>query len=209
MENKEKTAIKAVVFDWGGVLIVNPVEGILAYVERHFPEAGALSFDDESVRLFQEGRIEEATFWQRVGLSDALDLRLFKGSLWRSAFESTYTERDPVMKLAYDLQAAGITTAMLSNTELPAVEMLKAMNYRCFDYGMYSCEWGVVKPDSSIYLRCVETLGIAPEQILFIDDKVENIRAAEAVGMRGHVMDDCEGLDQRLTELGLPNLRYS
>jgi len=207
MKAGEVGEIRAVVFDWGGVLIVNPVSGILRFVEQHFAGLGQAPYEGKAMRLFQEGKIGENEFWKEMGAPDELDLSAFEGSLWRKAFEHTYTERVPVVRLAKVLKESGYTTAMLSNTEAPAVEMLNAMNYDCFDHGLYSCDLGIVKPEPGIYHQCIEILNVQPHEILFIDDKVENIRAAEALGMKGHVMDDFAGLDARLEELALPGLQ--
>ena len=46
-----------------------------------------------------------------------------------------------------------------------------------------SAEFGVGKPDPAIFLRSAERLGLAPAQILFIDDKAANAEAARRVGM--------------------------
>ena len=206
MKEQAESKIRAVVFDWGGVLIENPVDGILSFVEQHFPGLGKAPYEGEAMRFFQEGKISENEFWEELAGADELDLSAFDGSLWRKAFEHTYTERVPVVRLAKTLKEEGYITAMLSNTEAPAVEMLKAMNYDCFDHGLYSCELGIVKPEPEIYRRCIELLGVQPNEMLFIDDKVENIEAAEALGIRGHIMDDFAGLDARLEALRLPRL---
>ena len=206
MKQGEASEIRAVVFDWGGVLIVNPVDGILRFVEQYFAGLGQLPYEGKAMRLFQEGKIGEREFWKAMGAPNELDLFAFEGSLWRKAFEYAYIERVPVVRLARVLKERGYITAMLSNTEAPAVEMLKAMNYDCFDHGLYSCDLGIVKPEPEIYQQCIERLDVQPHEILFIDDKIENIEAAEALGINGHVMDDFVGLNTRLEELGLPGL---
>ena len=46
-----------------------------------------------------------------------------------------------------------------------------------------SAEFGVGKPDPAIFLRSAQRLGLPPDDILFIDDKVTNAEAARRVGM--------------------------
>lgn len=44
---------------------------------------------------------------------------------------------------------------------------------------------GVAKPDPRIYLIAAERAGVAPERCLFVDDRLENVEAARALGMTG------------------------
>ena len=45
---------------------------------------------------------------------------------------------------------------------------------------------GVRKPDPAFYRRLLEATGVAPHQALFVDDRADNVAAAEAVGIAGH-----------------------
>jgi putative hydrolase of the HAD superfamily len=56
-----------------------------------------------------------------------------------------------------------------------------------FDSRTYSCDLHITKPAPEIYQHCLTKLGIAPSETLFLDDRPENIRAAEALGMHGIV----------------------
>ena len=53
-----------------------------------------------------------------------------------------------------------------------------------FKYTFASCYMGIRKPDAKIYLRTLGILGHKPERSLFIDDRLENVAAAAAVGMK-------------------------
>jgi len=45
---------------------------------------------------------------------------------------------------------------------------------------------GMRKPEAEIYLHALARFGLAPHEALFVDDLLENVRAAEAVGIVGH-----------------------
>jgi HAD superfamily hydrolase (TIGR01509 family) len=47
-----------------------------------------------------------------------------------------------------------------------------------FDKKIFSCEVGVIKPDHEIYKTCLNALNIPAEDCLFVDDALENVRAA-------------------------------
>ncbi|MFI6292018.1 HAD family hydrolase [Nonomuraea sp. NPDC050790] len=48
-----------------------------------------------------------------------------------------------------------------------------------------SAKVGHAKPDSRIYQIAAEHAGVAPERCLFIDDRLENVEGARALGMTG------------------------
>ena len=56
--------------------------------------------------------------------------------------------------------------------------------HKLFKYTFTSCYMGLRKPDPKIYLRSLGILGDTPERSLFIDDRLENVAAAAAVGMK-------------------------
>ena len=59
------------------------------------------------------------------------------------------------------------------------------------------------KPDPAIYAAVEAESGIAPEHLLFADDKPENIAAAEARGWKAHRFEGPEGWGRRLVAEGL------
>jgi putative hydrolase of the HAD superfamily len=52
------------------------------------------------------------------------------------------------------------------------------------DYALYSHDAGFRKPQEKIYSELLERAGITAESAVFFDDKEENIRAAQSVGLR-------------------------
>src|SRR3546814_15958628 len=61
----------------------------------------------------------------------------------------------------------------------------------------------LVKPDPAIYRLALDRFGLRAEEALFVDDREDNILAAEAEGMRGHLFRDAIALREELVELGL------
>ena len=52
-----------------------------------------------------------------------------------------------------------------------------------FTHHTFSHRLGIAKPDAAIYRHAVEGLGVPVGEILFVDDREENIRAARVAGM--------------------------
>jgi putative hydrolase of the HAD superfamily len=84
------------------------------------------------------------------------------------------------------LRAAGKRVALLSNMPRDLGEALKSQTQRLgkFDHVTLSYEIRVVKPDPAAYEHCLEGLGTAPQQTLFLDDRIGNVQGAELLGIR-------------------------
>jgi 2-haloacid dehalogenase len=61
----------------------------------------------------------------------------------------------------------------------------------------------MVKPDPAIYRLALDRFGLAPAEAIFIDDREDNVRAAEALGIRSHHFRDAPRLTEELKALGL------
>ena len=61
----------------------------------------------------------------------------------------------------------------------------------------------LIKPDREIFELALQRFARSPEQCLFIDDRLDNVETAEALGLTGHHFIDSPALERQLTLLGL------
>lgn len=59
-----------------------------------------------------------------------------------------------------------------------------------------SAEFGVAKPDPTVYRRCLAVLDVPPEQALFVDDNPDNVRGAVSAGLDGVAYAGGDALEQ-------------
>lgn len=92
---------------------------------------------------------------------------------------------------------------LLSNTHdlhvkhlLPQLPLLQH-----FEARVLSCEVGIVKPDSAIYLHAASLLQLPPADILYVDDIPAYADAASSVGMRSCVFEGVAELETCLVAL--------
>ena len=196
------STIKAVIFDWGGVLIENPTEGILRYC-REVLGIGTgcmLAAYRKLIPYFQEGKISEEEFWKgvrrRTGAKGGMPV-----SLWLEAFEHSYVEKKDVFALAHALHGKGCRTGILSNTEKPARPIMQRDSYRIFDPVVLSWQVGAAKPQRRIFEALIETLRLKPQEILLIDDVEANIAAARDIGLQGILFTDVASMRSDLASL--------
>ena len=196
--------IESVIFDWGGVLIDDPRPGLLRYCADAFGVAQEhyTPIHDSFLDEFHKGLINEETFWQDI--TRKLDKPMPKApSLWSEAFRSAYVPKPEVFSLASSLHDRGYKTALLSNTELPAVEFFHELGYDMFDALVFSCEEGMMKPEAGIYEIVLERLGSHAQQSIFIDDRQDYIQGAQEVGLITILFESAAQVKDELTRLGV------
>jgi len=72
-----------------------------------------------------------------------------------------------------------------------------------FDRDYVSGRMGVIKPAPRIYEMLEQDCGVAPERLLFTDDRADNIQAAAARGWQTHQFEGPQGWADRLIAEGL------
>jgi putative hydrolase of the HAD superfamily len=184
--------VRAVIFDFGGVLCFHPSEDRFARIANLL----GLSTTD-FLRIFWKhrieydaGRVTARTYWTQIAqaagkpIDDALLLTLLKCEveLWNN-----YDQR--IMGWAAHLQSSGIRTAILSNLPRVLGNALRATPgfLDPFDHVTFSYELKIVKPDAAIYHDAVRGAGVPPSEALFLDDKVANVEGARAVGLHAEI----------------------
>ena len=106
----------------------------------------------------------------------------------------------PVMpQWARDIRDAGVRTAILSNMPVPVRDyVINCPWLPEFDAITFSCEVGVCKPEPEIYQDCLNKLAARPSQVLFLDDREYNVRAAEALGLHAVLFTDASSAAQEI-----------
>jgi epoxide hydrolase-like predicted phosphatase len=184
-----ESKIKAIVFDIGGVLIKTEDDSSRRELEQryHLPTGGVeiLVFDSEQAIASSIGRVNQEAVWNSVAEQLSLSpegLEDFKRSFWAG---------DRVdMDLIRFLQECRpeYTTALLSNAWMgfrqDIADGYGILEGKTVDRVLISSELGVVKPETQIYQILANTVNCGYDEILFVDDFLENIKAAEALGMK-------------------------
>lgn len=112
---------------------------------------------------------------------------------------------DGSIRLQRALRAKGVPVFALTNfgrhtfeDALPKMDFLQD-----FDRLYVSGVMGVIKPDPQIYQMVEEDCGVAPDRLLFTDDRADNITAAARRGWRTHQFESWQGWAARLVAEGL------
>lgn len=177
-----------ILFDIGGVLLTNGWDHRerAAVVEQFYLDAAEL--EAHHAKAFEP--------WERgeITADEYLDAAVFyePRSFTREEFFAAVcaqSRRLPDGAICILDQLAASKKCMLGSLNNEARE---THEFRVAKFGLRtyfkctftSCYMGVRKPDPNIYRRALGILGKCAERALFIDDRLENVAAATAIGMK-------------------------
>lgn len=197
--------IRAVLFDFGGVISASPFEAFAHLeAERGLPAdfirtVNATNPDTNAWAKLERAEVDLDTFgalWsdEALALGHALDGRL--------VLERLAGEIRPQMVRAIRACRTKYKTACLTNNFTRAEAVLSeevAEVYGLFDAILESRVLGVRKPDPRFYELACEALEVRAEECVFLDDLGVNLKPARALGMHTIKVGDP---DVALTELG-------
>jgi epoxide hydrolase-like predicted phosphatase len=197
-------AIRAVVFDVGGVLVRTfDHMGRREWEQRLNLAPGeieAIVLNGEIGHRAQRGEITDAALWNWANtyLDLGPDLDAFRRDFWKGdAVDRELVTLIRGLRNRYQ-------TAIISNATdalLPTLEKYGLLPE--FDLVVGSAYEGVMKPDPLIYRRALARLGRTPDEAVFIDDSPRNISGAMAVGMRAILFTQALNLVEELATLGV------
>jgi putative hydrolase of the HAD superfamily len=195
--------LRAVVFDYGMVLSSAPDAVAKAHLARITGlEASAL----ESLywidrHAYDRGDLTGLEFWRKLGEDAGLTLtteQVAELNQWDARMWTT--ENKETLAWQRVLKERGFETAILSNMGDNVLEnMEREFGWiGDFDVCVWSYRHRLAKPEAAIYKLLLEKLGTAPEETLFLDDKLENVEAARHMGIRALQFSTVEQLRQDL-----------
>ncbi len=189
----------AIIFDYGNVLSqsqpIADVQAMADILDLPLPQFTELYWQ---FRIpYDAGSLQPDAYWSKVASSP---LTPDQTSALIEIDSRSWSHPSPRMpQWARDIRSAGLRTAILSNMPVPVRDYI----LRCawlpeFDALTFSCEVGVCKPAPEIYRNCLTQLGIKPTEVLFLDDREPNVRAAEALGLHAILFRDASSAAQEI-----------
>lgn len=204
-----KCAPKVVVFDLGKVLLDFDYR-VAAEGLANRSDASRFQiqeFIDQSplLNLYEKGKITREGFFDEIQRMSG-----YRGSLrdFSALFSDVFTPIEPMIQLKERLTAARIPTCLFSNTNDLAIEHIQAAYpfYKEFDGYVLSYELGFMKPEKELY-EAVETITeFSGSEILYIDDREENIVASASRGWNALLHTSSQASIQWLEQQGLSDL---
>jgi epoxide hydrolase-like predicted phosphatase len=192
-------AIRAVVFDIGGVLEVTPDPQMREFNVRWETRFGLQpgELDERMARmehLWQAGALGECTeadvergLREIVGLTQE-EADAYVAGMWKEYVGTLNVELTEYFRGLRPRYLTGI----ISNSFVGAREREEALYHfsELADPIIYSHEVGIAKPDPRIYTLTCERTGVRPAEMLFLDDAERCVEGARALGIHGVLFQD-------------------
>jgi putative hydrolase of the HAD superfamily len=201
--------VRAVLWDFGGVILSSPFEAFASYEREHGLPTGflrqlnATNPDTNAWAKLERSEVDLRGFAELYeaeadaaghGIDAGAVLALLSGEL-----------RPEMVQALRRIKEAGLTQACLTNnvagTEAVRPDVAEVM--ALFDAVLESSKLGVRKPDPAFYDLALETVGVAPEEAVFLDDLGVNLKPARALGIRTiKVVDPTDALAELQSVVG-------
>ena len=201
------SGISTILWDVGGVLLTNswdrqqrdavvPRFGLDAAVfeHRHAEESDAWEKDEISVNEY----LVHTVFFEPRNFTEADFLTAMR--------EQSRVLEDSALGILRGLAASDKYVLATVNNESRAMNEYRMENFGLpawFSAFFTSCYVGLRKPDRKIYQIALDVLRSDPEETVFIDDRVENVAAAAALGLHAVRYEGSAKLAAQLSALGV------
>jgi HAD superfamily hydrolase (TIGR01509 family) len=202
------TVPKAAVFDLGKVL----VDFDYSIAARRIAARGKMTVLEIAAYInrsplfveYESGRVTTQQFFDEIRRVTG-----FQGDLaeFSNCFADIFTAIEPMVQLQAELQQRGMAAYAFSNTNELAVAHIRPTFpfYSKFDGCILSYEHGVMKPDAGLYEVVERQSGRRGAEILYLDDRPENVAAGAARGWHAILHESPEKSRAAIQKLGLLN----
>ena len=203
-ESAHLSGIKAVLFDFGGVLAVLRGEAhLLSLMNNRLTreEMWAHWSASPAVRAHETGTILAEQFSEMIVAELALPvapLEFLTG--FRNWIVGPFAESHALIR---DV-ALRHTTALVSNTcavHWPAIESTGVLAHMHHVFASYQI--GRIKPDHAYFEFVLEHMRLAPREVVFLDDGARNIDSARELGLHAYRVESAAAARRQLTVLGV------
>nr|WP_231135285.1 HAD-IA family hydrolase [Motilibacter deserti] len=147
--------------------------------------------------------MDDAEYWAAVlgrpATGDELD------QLVRRDVESWLHVDERVAGALPALRERGVRLGLLSNAPVPIARRIEEQPWAQSLHTLtFSCDIPAAKPDPAAYVAALDALGAAAEEVVFVDDRAENVEGARAVGITAiHFTEAGVALEEVMAQLDL------
>lgn len=192
--------IKAIIFDDGGVFVIGTSETFFEKASKIFGINIKKKDVNEEWDYLVKGKINIREFIRKIFKVNLSNGKLEKAvKIWVNNWKL-----DSKMVLFAKKLKSKYTLALLSDSEYESAKRGEEdQHFSLFDYKFLSFELSFKKPEREFYEHALKIINVKPEECAFIDDKLENVEAAQKLGIHGIVFKNLEQLKKELKKLGV------
>jgi epoxide hydrolase-like predicted phosphatase len=191
--------IRAIFIDLGGVIVRTeyqaPRQHLAERLGMEYEDLVKQVFDDETGRQASLGQLSEDEHWAAV--MRKLRLPESETQAVREAFFAGDIVDHTLLDFMRGLRKK-YKVGLISNAWSGLRPWIVSRKFEdTFDAMTISAEVGVMKPDARIFQIALEKLGVSPSESVFLDDFLENVVGARAIGMQAiHFIQPEQALEE-------------
>ncbi|MDK2981340.1 MAG: glucose-phosphatase [Chloroflexota bacterium] len=203
-----QTAIKAVIFDMGGVILrtvdPKPREALAKHLGVPRADLEQAIFSGPTSLQSEIGELSDVEHWETIA---ALYHQPIES--WPQLYNEFFGGDDLDNELVEYIRSLKdkVKVGLLSNAWVNGRQKLVKLYgdfLDIFDVAVFSSEIGLRKPDERAFQAVLDKLGVAAEEAIFVDDFPHNIAGAEQMGLHAvyfqNRADAIKEIDQLLSD---------
>jgi HAD superfamily hydrolase (TIGR01509 family) len=195
-----------IIFDLGKVLVdfdySIAARKIAARSDRAPADLHAFLGSSPLLVEYESGRLTRQSIYEAI--RDAIGFR-GDAAEFGNYFAEIFSEMPGTIALHAELRRRGFQTYIFSNTNDLAIEHVRRdfPFFKHFDGYIFSYEVGALKPQPEIYAAMEKMCGRTGADLVYLDDRAENIAAGAARGWRAVWHESAETSRRKLARLGI------
>lgn len=194
---------QAVVFDFGGVMTGEPdCNAVITFLSESFQFSKA-DFEKANMEKRQAAKqgISDEEFWLAYAQNHKIELPSNWTESFKAAMKNAINYNPNMYTLVEQLRSKNLPVALLSNIDTRLCTYIREFGlYEPFNPCLLSCEIGVEKPDSEAFRLLLKELNLPAEEVIFIDDKPENVEAAKRLNIDAILFESEDQLKRELVK---------
>ncbi len=200
------SAPQAIVFDFGGVMTGEPNrEAVITFIRQsfHFSVDEFEKVNQEKRLAVKQGKTDEE-FWISYAKNKGIELPQNWTTSFRSVMKDAIGINPEMYALVDQLKEQKIPVALLSNIDERLSKLIRDFGlYEPFNPCLLSCEIGIEKPDLKAYELLLTKLNLQAKEVIFVDDRPENIESAKTIGLDAILFESEQQLRNELSRRGV------
>lgn len=169
---------------------LNPLTALLIWAKKD----EFLSEFKRDTELLETGRMTMTQFFLRLKGKTGLQLEEEK---FLEVWQSGYTYFPEALEKIAALAQKEVCAVVANLSESQEKILRERPDFACFTKWVCSWKLGILRNTPEFFQKAAETLGVNPAECIYVDDREENLKLAEAAGMKGILYKspaDLEGL---------------
>lgn len=194
---------KAIIFDLGNVIFICSFENTINYWSDLTSISTKelrkrLDFTEKFHKDFEKGIISPDDF--RKELSNQIEYNLSKTEFekgWNSIYENLIDGVEALLSdLKHNYKIIALTNTNLTHSFVWQEKYKNILTH--FEKVFSSHEIKYRKPELESYKICVNYLNVKPNEIIFLDDRLENLKGAEKIGIKTILVKSFPQMEEEL-----------